>query len=260
MRTRLIGISGVVGRNLDYLRASPASWTGALTACAEPILYLVGFGYGLGELMGGEGSGFSGAAEYARFLAPALIAASILSVTMVETTFVFYSKLRALQIYDAVVITPCTPLEIALGELVSASALAVLTAVPAAAVMVALGLLGWPGAVCALGMSLFAAVCLSAIGLGVTVFARGWQDFDIIGVLQYAMLLFSGTFAPLEGRGSAVATLAQLSPFTHVVALKRAAASGHLGWVELARAGGLAAAAVIALAVARRQIARALLG
>jgi lipooligosaccharide transport system permease protein len=259
VRYRLVRVAAVVGRNVDYLRASPAGWLGALTACFEPMLYLGGFGYGLGELMGGAKSGFAGTAEYMRFLAPALVAASILSVTTVETTFNFYSKLRAIQVYDAVIMTPCTPLEIAAGELAWASLLAVASAVPGVALMAALGLFSWSGAVGALVVSLFAAVCLSAIGLGVTVFARGWQDFEIIGVVQYAMLLFSGTFAPLENCGRVAATIAQLSPFTHVVALTRAATGGHFGWVELARVGGLAAMAMASLAIARRQIARTLL-
>jgi hypothetical protein len=94
------------------------------------------------------------------------------------------------------------------------------------AIMVRLGLTTAVHAVGAFPATMAVGFVFGALGLLVATFVRSWQDFDYVLVVQFALFLFSGTFAPVESLHPVVRGLVELSPLYHGVALVRGLTTG----------------------------------
>jgi ABC-type polysaccharide/polyol phosphate export permease len=98
-----------------------------------------------------------------------------------------------------------------------------------------------------------------ALGMALSTFLRSWQDFDYMTVVQFALFLFSGTFAPAEGFPVAVRVLVEVTPLYHGVELVRGFTTGVLQWGMVWHAGYLAALAAVGLWIAGRRMGKLLL-
>ena len=107
----------VTGRNAVLARHRGYWWV-LVSGFFEPLLYLGSIGVGVGHLVGTVTLAQGRAVPYAAFVAPAMLAWSAMNGTMSESTYQFYAKLREQRLFDAVLATPVTPFEVALGELV----------------------------------------------------------------------------------------------------------------------------------------------
>ncbi len=58
--------------------------------------------------------------RYAAFVAPAILATTAMNTTFNQTSFGVFSRIKTEQTYDAIVPTPVSVTDIALGEVVSA--------------------------------------------------------------------------------------------------------------------------------------------
>src|SRR6266511_2864017 len=65
-------------------------------------------------------------------------------------------------------------------------------------VMVAMGLTRPLWALAAFPATLLVGFAFGGLGMGLSTFMRSWQDFDIMGTIQFTLFLFSGTFAPIS--------------------------------------------------------------
>ena len=89
-------------------------WVLFLTGVAEPLLFLLSIGIGLGGLVGPIQVGDT--VPYATFVAPALLATSAMNGAMIDAIFNLFFKLSITHIYDAVLATPLDTDDVALGE------------------------------------------------------------------------------------------------------------------------------------------------
>ena len=80
----------------------------------EPLFYLVFFVYPLGDFIG-DFVFNDKTLEYAAFVGPALLAASAMNGAFYDATNVFW-KLRYAKVYDAMLSTPISPGDVAVGE------------------------------------------------------------------------------------------------------------------------------------------------
>jgi lipooligosaccharide transport system permease protein len=89
---------------------------------------------------------------------------------------------------------------------------------------------------------------------------RSWQDFDLIGTIQVALFLFSGTFAPLSVYDSAVLRrIIECSPLYQATDLIRSITLGDLSLRLLGPLAYLIVMTGIGLFVASRRMAKRLL-
>src|SRR5690625_1225251 len=107
----------VTGRNITALRAGGTYWWLVLSGLAEPLLYLFAIGWGVGALVGDMPLPDGRTVPYLTFLAPALLAASAMNGAIAESTMNCFGKMKFAKLYDSVLNTPVTPVEIAFGEL-----------------------------------------------------------------------------------------------------------------------------------------------
>src|ERR1041384_978016 len=75
----------------------------------NPVLFLVGIGYGLGRLATGM--------DYLAFLAPGLLVGSAMQTSAIETSMSMHSSLRSQGSYRVAALTPLNPTDILTGHL-----------------------------------------------------------------------------------------------------------------------------------------------
>jgi lipooligosaccharide transport system permease protein len=233
-------------------------WIALASGFFEPLLYLLSLGVGLGELVGRIPVPGGGLVPYPVFVAPAMLAVQAMNAAFAETTFNVFGKMKYMRLYDAVLATPVTPLELALGEIGWCLARSGLYSAAFLAIMAALGLTpsGW--AVLAWPVAVLIGFTFASLGMALTTFLRGWQDFDYVVVIMMVMFLFAGTFAPLTAYPQWVCPLVELTPLYHGVSLTRGLTTGTLTVDMLGHVGYLVACCVLGLWVTSRRMSRLL--
>lgn len=245
----------LVERNALHYRRG---WIIIVSGFFEPLFYLLGIGFGVGGFIGTitqNGQHF----RYAVFVAPALMATSVMNGAIAETAFNFFGKLKYMHLYDAVLATPLGPGDVALGEVTWALTRGSLYALAFLVIMAALGLVTSPWAILALPAAMLIGFSFSATGTAVATFVRTWQDFDLVLTVVLPLFLFSGTFYPIALYPAWAQLLIQLTPLYHAVDLLRSLTTGVLGLSVILDVAYLTALAGIALTIASLRIRRLLL-
>ena len=255
---RTSGAIAVTGRNVAAARHA-AYWWVLFSGFFEPVLYLLSIGIGVGLLIRGFTLTNGKVVSYAAFVALAMLAASAMNGAVAETTMNFFGKMKYMRLYDGVLATPVTPFQIALGELLWALTRGAVYSVAFLAVMVATGLTtpGW--ALAAFPATILVGFGFGGLGMALSTFIRGWQDFDYLTVVQFALFLFSGTFAPADGFPLVMRVLVEATPLYHGVEMVRGFTTGALSWALLWHAAYLSALAAVGLWVAGRRMTKLLL-
>lgn len=224
---------------------------------AEPFLYLLSIGMGVGALVGAVGFG-GRSVPYEAFVAPGLMASAAMNGSVFDTTFNFFIKMKYSHTYDAVLATPLSPNDVALGELGSALLRSAVYATAFLLAMWAFGLVASSAAVVAIPAALLIGFAFGGAGLGATTFMRSWVDFDYVSLATIPLFLFSGTFFPLERYPDVLQWVVRLTPLYQGVALLRAATLGELRWSLLVHVAYLVVMGGVGLAVAGRRLRRLL--
>jgi lipooligosaccharide transport system permease protein len=219
-------------------------WMAVLGGFFEPLFYLFAIGIGVGRLVGDVGGELAGV-DYAAFVAPGLLAASAMNGAIYESTFNIFGKLKWSKVYDAVLATPMTTMDIAVGEIAWSQVRGLLYATGFLVVMTAMGLVASPLAALAIPAAILIGFAFGALGMAATTFMRSWQDFDKVQLVILPLFLFSAVFFPADVYPDAVRPLLLLSPLYHGVELIR-----HLtlGVPTLATAGHAALLAGVGVA------------
>jgi lipooligosaccharide transport system permease protein len=238
-------------RNLMVYRRA---WVVVFTGFFEPLLYLFSLGLGLGHFVG-HVHGVS----YAAFIAPALLASSAMNGAVFEAMTNVFWKLRYAKVYDAILATPLSPTDVALGEVAWAQFRGLLYSAGFIATAAALGLVhSWWG-ILALPGAAVVGYGFAGMAIGASTFIRSWQDFDLVQLVQLPMFLFSATFYPLSVYPVAIQWLVRFSPLYHAIVLIRSLTIGSVGPSNLISAGYLVALGTFGIWLARRRMAGLLL-
>ena len=207
----------------------------------EPVLYLLAMGLGLGAYLDTI-EGF----PYIDYIAPGLVATAAMFGTSFEVTFNCFVKMQFGKIYDAVMSTPLTIEDVALGELLWGTTRAFIYGAAFLLIAAAFGIVHtWlvifsPLAIALIGMM------FSVIGLAFTAIVPLIDYFTYYWTLfMTPMFLFSGIFFPLNRLPDWVEVVAWFMPLHHAVNLMRA-----LTLTGDARAALLAAAWIAVLTAA----------
>ena len=215
----------LVERNIYVYRHT---WIVILSGFFEPLFYLGSIGFGLGALIGTVSGPGGQPISYQLFVAPALLASAAMNGAITEGTFNFFFKLRYNKTFEAILATPLSPGDVAVGELVWALIRGGIYAIAFLLVMLLLGLVVSPWVLFAVPAALLIGFAFGGVAMALTSFMRTWQDFDLIQLVVLPMFLFSGTFYPLDAYPEALRVLVQLTPLYQGVDLLRSLAVGHL--------------------------------
>jgi lipooligosaccharide transport system permease protein len=208
--------------------------------------------YPLGNLIGdialaGE------ALEYAAFVGPALLAASAMNGAFYDATNVFW-KLRYGKVYDAMLSTPISPGDVAVGETLWAVVRSLLYSAAFLNILLVLGLVeSWWG-VLVLPACFAIGFGFAGAGIAAVTWMRNWQDFDLIQLVMLPMFLFATTFFPLAVYPEAIEWIVQALPLYHGIELIRALSSGAVSAFQLLNVAYLLTMGAVGMFVASKRI------
>jgi lipooligosaccharide transport system permease protein len=246
----------LVERNVYVYRHG---WLVILSGFFEPLFYLGSIGFGLGALIGTVNGPGGQPISYQLFVAPALLASAAMNGAIAEGTFNFFFKLRYNKTFDAILSTPLSPGDVAVGELVWALIRGGIYAIAFVIVMAVLGLIVSPLVILAVPAALLIGFAFGAVGMAATSYMRTWQDFDLIQLVILPLFLFSGTFYPLDAYPEALRVVVQLTPLYQGVDLLRSLVVGHLDGSLLVHVVYLVVMGTIGLMVVARRLDKLLL-
>ena len=196
-----------------------------------PAMYLAAMGLGLGGLIEDNG-GFTGSVTYLQFVAPGLLAATIMQTAAADSLWPIMGGLKWMRSFHAMAATPLTPAQIIVGQLSWSSIRVVLSSTIFLVVAGGLGALASPWAVLAVPAAVLTGLAFSAPISAFSATQESDTRFPL--VMRFIILplfLFSGTFFPLTDLPEWLQTLAWISPLWHGVELCRAATTGQFGSV-----------------------------
>jgi lipooligosaccharide transport system permease protein len=246
----------LVERNLFVYRHG---WIIILSGFFEPLFYLLSIGFGLGALIGTIPGPGGEPISYQLFVAPALLASSAMNGALSESTFNFFFKLNYNKTFTAILSTPLSPGDIAVGELVWALIRGGLYAIGFMVVMVVLRLIVSPWVILAVPAALLVGFAFGAVGMAATSFMKSWQDFDLIQLVVLPLFLFSATFFPIETYPEGLRIIVQLTPLYQGVDLIRSLAVGVISPVLLFHVAYLLIMGIAGLLVVSRRLDKLLL-
>ncbi|MEO5919289.1 MAG: ABC transporter permease [Candidatus Limnocylindrales bacterium] len=246
----------LIERNLFVYRRT---WTIIISGFFEPLFYLLGIGFGLGQLVGDVTGPGGHPIPYAMFVAPALLATGAMNGAINEATYNFFFKLNYNRTFQSVLATPLAVWDVAIGELGWALVRGGLYALGFMAVISVMGLVTSPLAILAFPAALLLGFAIGAAGMAATSFMRTTQDFDAINVVVLPMFLFSATFFPIETYPEAIRGIVALTPLYQGVALIRGLTVGVLGPEMLFHVAYLLVMGSIGLWITSRRLDRVLL-
>lgn len=232
-------------------------WVILFHAVANPFLYLVAIGVGVGSLVDSNmGSTGVDGVKYLVFLAPALLANAAVQGSMDETVFPTLGGFMWEKTFFGIRSTPLSGRQIAIGVFMAAMIRNILTILIYYSILFAFGVMDGPRAWMVIPTAFFAGAAFSAVMLAVAGNAKNEDNFfTFIGrfVIQ-PMFFLSGTFFPLESMPIYLRWVGWISPLWHSTDLGRYLSYGHStpGWLIATHIAVLATMIVVGLSLAIR--------
>lgn len=256
---RLLGTGGaryLIERNVRVYRTG---WTVLVSGLFEPVFYLFSIGVGVSQLVGDVELPGGTVVSYTVFVAPAMLASSAMNGAMYDATFNLFFKLKYNKLYDAVLSTPMTPVDVAVGEIAWALMRGALYSAAFLVVMLVMGLIGSWWAVLALPAVVLIGFSFAAVGTACTTYMKSWQDFEYVTLVSLPMFLFSATFYPLSTYPEALQWVVRLSPLYHAAALLRELTTGAVSTASVVHVAVLLGLGVVGVLVTGRRLEKLLL-
>lgn len=245
----------VLARNVVAYRRM---WLIFVSGFAEPVLYLLSIGIGVGELVGDVALPDGRTVRYEVFVAPGLMAASAMNGSVFDATFNFFFKFKWARTFDAMLATPLGVRDVAAGELAWCLARGTLYSGAFLGVMWAMGLVESAWGVLALPVAMLIGFAFAGAGMAATTWMRSFVDFDKINLVLMPLFLLSATFFPLARYPDGLEWVVQVTPLYQGVELIRSLTLGDVRWTLLLHAAYLAAVGAVGLRIAGARLGKLL--
>ena len=192
---------------------------------AEPLMWLVAFGYGMGALVGQvtlPGTAGDVKVPYILFLASGSICMSAMQAASFEALYSAFSRMHVQKTWDGIMNAPVNLDDIVLAEMLWAAFKSLFTVTAILGVMLGLGISQSPKLLLAWPILLGVGMTFSCIALIFNALARGYDFFTYYFTLFLTPMMFlSGIFFPLEQLPAVVRTVSGWLPLTNAVDLVR---------------------------------------
>jgi lipooligosaccharide transport system permease protein len=184
---------------------------------ADPTIYMLGLGYGLGGFLPTVDG-----VPYILFLAAGTICFSTMNTATFETLYSAFSRMHVQRTWDAIINAPVGLDDVVLAELVWAASKSFLSGLAILIVVYALGIVTSPLALLTLAFVPVIGLAFGALGLAVTAVSPSYDFFSYYFTLVITpMAMLSGVFFPLEQLPAPLRIAAEVLPLAHAVELVR---------------------------------------
>jgi len=227
-------------------------WRGtAISSVVTPVIFLLAFGFGLGELVD-RSTDLPDGISYLEFVAPGLLAATAMQIASFEASWPVLSAIKWSRQYHAMLASPLRVGDILIGHQAFIAFRMLLTASVYLAAIAAFGAVNSPLGILAVPVAVLVGVAFAAPIAAWGAYTENEASFvAIFRFLILPMFLFSGTFVPIEQLPGVLRLVAYVTPLWHGVDLSRQltlgdvevwSALGHLAYLLSFTAAGLVAA------------------
>jgi len=202
----------------------------------EAFLYLFAIGLGIGSYVK-EIDGI----PYVNFIAPAILAISVMNSAFFECTYGSYVRMYYQKSFDAMIATPLSIEDVITGELLWGATRSMVYIIIMLPVLVAFGVISLPLSIFAIPLAFLGGLMFAGIAMCFTAITPSIDTLNYPSFLLITpMALFSGTFFPITLLPVLFQYIAlAVFPLTHLVAIMRMltlpALSGvlllHLVWI-----------------------------
>jgi lipooligosaccharide transport system permease protein len=192
---------------------------------AEPLMWLVAFGYGMGALVGQVSiTTTSGATTvpYILFLASGSICMSAMNAASFEALYSAFSRMHVQKTWDGIMNAPVNLDNVVMAEMLWAGFKALFSVTAILCVMLALNISHSPKLLAAWPVLLGVGITFSCIALIFNALAQGYDFFTYYFTLFLTPMMFlSGVFFPREQLPDALRAFSDWLPLTSAVELVR---------------------------------------
>jgi lipooligosaccharide transport system permease protein len=188
----------------------------------EPLLYLLGLGFGLGRFVG-DMAGM----PYLAFLASGIIASSAMTTASFEGMYSVFTRMVPQKTYEAILATPLDVDDIVAGEMFWCATKALFSGAAILAVAALLGVVqGWQ-ALWVIPVVFLVGLSFAGPAMIMSSLARTYDFFSYYFVLVVTpMFILCGVFYPIDTLPDAAQGVVNLLPLTHAVHLTRGLVAG----------------------------------
>lgn len=189
---------------------------------ADPVIYMLGLGYGLGALLP-EMGGMS----YMAFLAAGTVCYSTMNSASFEALYSGFARMHEQRTWEAIMNTPVTLDDIVLSEILWAASKSLMAGLAVILVILLAGLTQSGLLLWLIPLSLLVGLCFAAVGLIVTALAPAYDFFMYYFTLVITpMMLLCGVFFPVSQLPPFWQHVSALLPLSHAIDLARPLVNG----------------------------------
>ena len=216
---------------------------------ADPLLYMLALGYGIGSFVGEVGG-----MKYIAFIGTGMVCQSAMFTASFEGMYSAFSRMHVQRTWDAIINAPISLDDVVVAEWVWAATKSVMSTTAILAVILALGFGHTWLAVWILPLGFLVGLCFGAFGLVMTSLAPGYDFFTYFFTLVLTpMLLLSGVYFPVDQMPAWLGAIADVLPLKHAIDIARPLMLGrvpadiglHVAVLALYSAAGIYAAMVL---------------
>src|SRR3954451_129653 len=185
-------------------------------------MYLAAMGLGLGSLIKGQRAATLGGYTYLEFVAPGLLAATVMQVATAESMFPIMGGIKWFKTYHAMLATPIRVRDLVGGQLLWIAVRLSLVATTFTLVITVFGISESVTAVLAIPAAVLCGMAFAAPIAAFSATQENDQSFIVLfRMMVMPLFLFSGSFFPITRLPSALQVVAKATPLWHGVELCR---------------------------------------
>jgi lipooligosaccharide transport system permease protein len=189
---------------------------------ADPLIYMLGLGFGLSSLipeMGGT--------SYILFLAAGTLCYSTMNSATFEALYSGFSRMHHQRTWDAILNTPITLDDIVISEILWAATKSLMSGVAVLLVIWLMGMSHTWLSLWTIPLALLVGLCFAAVGLIMTALAPSYDFFMYYFTLVITpMMMLSGVFFPVDQLPALLQTVSAVLPLSHAIDLVRPLLNG----------------------------------
>jgi lipooligosaccharide transport system permease protein len=222
MNAKTLAIPSLSLRHFHVWRRNSLVWRklaipSMLGNLADPMIYMLGLGYGLGAMLA-DVDGM----PYIAFLAAGTVCSSTMMSASFEAMYSGFSRMHVQRTWDAIMNAPVTLDDVVLGETVWAASKSFLSGMAVLLVAWALGLTQSALALWVIPVVFLTGLAFAGMGLVMTALSPSYDFFMYYFTLVITpMMLVCGVFFPASQLPEPLQAVTQFLPLTHAVEMVR---------------------------------------
>ena len=195
-----------------------------LANIADPLLYMLALGYGIGSFVPEVGG-----MKYIAFIGTGMVCQSAMFTASFEGMYSAFSRMHVQRTWDAIINAPLSLDDVVFAEWIWAASKSVMSVL---AILIVVMLLGFGHswlAIWVLPLGFVTGLTFAAFGLVMTSLAPSYDFFTYFFTLVLTpMLLLSGVFFPVDQMPAALRAVAAFLPLSHAIDIARPLLAGRV--------------------------------